>query len=1091
MRNSRILFILFLVFWQCTEKNAQYTLFEMLDKEHTNIEFNNKVVSSDTFNIIEYLYFYNGGGVAIGDINNDDLPDVYFTSNQGSNKLYLNKGNFKFEDITLTSGTAGKADWSTGVTMADVNGDGFLDIYVNNVSDYKGLKGHNELFINNGDLSFTESAANYGLDFKGFGTQAVFFDYDRDNDLDVYLLNHSVHDASSYGPASLRLGTHEKSGDRLLKNLMSEGEASFTDVTNLSGIYSSRIGYGLGVKAADINNDGWPDLYISNDFHENDYLYINQGDGTFTEDLQKRIAHTSRYSMGNNVADMNNDGLQDIITLDMLPDSPDLYMKSAGEDKWQVSEIKSRYGYAPQVVQNTLQKNIGDGMFIDVANYASISASDWSWSPLPADFDRDGYKDLFITNGIYKRPNDLDYIQYLANIQNLNNAAENEDKRLQEIMKQMPTLKIKNYMYQNQGDFAFKLVSDSWGLHQASCSNGAAYGDLDNDGDLDLVVNNVNQPAFVYQNNDTSSNFLKVKLRAGKYNTYGFGSLVSVHSGKNTITEQLQSTSGFQSSSEPIAFFGLDEIEKIDSLEVIWPDGTIQIVAPVELNATLTVQKDEKGQKAQDRRGQLIKRFEAKSIELPFCHQENDYADFNTQFLLPYKTSTKGPALAIGDINGDGLDDMYLGGAYGQSSQLLIQINGRFDKLTPEVFTRDMHYEDVAAEMLDFDNDGDLDIFVASGGGQYEEGNPILEDRIYINNNGNFTRYQNFTLPRKNSSCLALGDINSDGRTDVFVGADFTFRDYGKSSESYLLLSTPTEYEIKRSPVFNGMITDAKWKDYDRDGDFDLIIAGHWMPIIIAVNDNLAFNKTVEIEGTSGLWNTIEITDVNGDGLLDILAGNIGLNSKLKAQKEKPLKLYISDFDGNGQSEPIIMQFSQGRYIPVVTKDDITRQVSAFNKKFQTYAKYAEEVNGIESFVINEDNKIDSLEVQELKSLAILNNGDGTFITKALPPSAQISSIHSFIVGKNGYIISTGNFTDLNINFGLLDGSYGEIMRYDNDRFEELPSIGKEINLMGQIRNSGTIQFKNMEYFVFTSNNGCAKIFTFEYNLKEDKITSF
>jgi hypothetical protein len=1091
MRNSRILFILFLVFWQCTEKNAQYTLFEMLDKEHTNIEFNNKVVSSDTFNIIEYLYFYNGGGVAIGDINNDDLPDVYFTSNQGSNKLYLNKGNFKFEDITLTSGTAGKADWSTGVTMADVNGDGFLDIYVNNVSDYKGLKGHNELFINNGGLSFTESAANYGLDFKGFGTQAVFFDYDRDNDLDVYLLNHSVHDASSYGPSSLRLGTHEKSGDRLLKNLMSEGEASFTDVTNLSGIYSSRIGYGLGVKAADINNDGWPDLYISNDFHENDYLYINQGDGTFTEDLQKRIAHTSRYSMGNNVADMNNDGLQDIITLDMLPDSPDLYMKSAGEDKWQVSEIKSRYGYAPQVVQNTLQKNIGDGMFIDVANYASISASDWSWSPLPADFDRDGYKDLFITNGIYKRPNDLDYIQYLANIQNLNNAAENEDKRLQEIMKQMPTLKIKNYMYQNQGDFAFKQVSDSWGLHQASCSNGAAYGDLDNDGDLDLVVNNVNQSAFVYQNNDTSSNFLKVKLRAGKYNTYGFGSLVSVHSGKNTITEQLQSTSGFQSSSEPIAFFGLDEIEKIDSLEIIWPDGTIQIVAPVELNATLTVQKDEKGQKAQDRSGQLIKRFEAKSIELPFCHQENDYADFNTQFLLPYKTSTKGPALAIGDINGDGLDDMYLGGAYGQSSQLLIQINGRFDKLSPEVFTRDKHFEDVAAEMLDFDNDGDLDIFVASGGGQYEEGNPILEDRIYINNNGNFTRYQNFTLPRKNSSCLALGDINSDGRTDVFVGADFTFRDYGKSSESYLLLSTPTEYEIKRSPVFNGMITDAKWMDYDRDGDFDLIIAGHWMPIRIAVNDNLAFNKTVEIEGTSGLWNTIEITDVNGDGLLDILAGNIGLNSKLKAQKEKPLKLYISDFDGNGQSEPIIMQFSQGRYIPVVTKDDITRQVSAFNKKFQTYAKYAEEVNGIESFVINEDNKIDSLEVQELKSLAILNHGDGTFITKALPPSTQVSSIHSFSIGENGYIISTGNFTDLNINFGLLDGSYGEIMQYDNGRFEQLTSIGKEINLMGQIRNSGVIMVNNKEYFVFVPNNGCAKIFTFEYYFKDDKIASF
>ena len=709
----RIYCLVIIVSFGCSGDKQK--LFSLLPSTETGIDFINQVTDDDDLNIIEYLYFYNGGGVAIGDINNDGLQDIYFTSNQGENKLFLNQGNFKFRDITSTAGVAGNADWSTGVTMADVNGDGWLDIYVSNVANYKGLKGHNELFINSGDLTFSESSEEYGLNFSGFGTQSAFFDYDRDGDLDVYLLNHAVHTVHSYTSSKTRLTKDDRAGDRILESQLTDGQLRFRDVTSESGIYSSLIGYGLGIAVSDINLDGWADIYVSNDFHENDYLYINQQDGTFKESLELMMGHTSRYSMGNDVADINNDGNMDVMTLDMLPKEPSILLKSAGEDPQKVYNIKLDYGYSHQYARNTLQLNMGNGQFADIALLSGVYDTDWSWAPLIADFDNNGLNDIFIANGIYKRPNDLDYINYVTTVNKASTRSVNlnEDSIENEMIKRMPTLKIANFLYANQGSNTFADSTAIWGLDAPSYSNGAAYGDLDNDGDLDLIINNVNQSAFVYRNNTNDqkhNNYIQVVPRWKGKNPFGYGTKVICYTASHTIHKELQPTRGFQSSVEPQITLGIGKDQAIDSLKIIWPNGDLQTIKNLAINQKLVVEYQQESQyRPLSTSISDINIINANKLGIDFKHTENsDFQDYDRESLIPYKMSTEGPAVVVGDINGDGLDDIFAGGSKGQMSAIYLQNKqGEFDHLNNGQFSLSLRYEDVDAALFDADNDGD------------------------------------------------------------------------------------------------------------------------------------------------------------------------------------------------------------------------------------------------------------------------------------------------------------------------------------------------------------------------------------------------
>ncbi|MBG0860424.1 MAG: VCBS repeat-containing protein, partial [Bacteroidales bacterium] len=711
--------IMLFLFFSCKhaekEKNE---LFSLLTPAITNVDFVNQLTENEQFNIVKYLYFNNGAGVAAGDINNDGLADLYFTSNQNPNKLYLNRGNLKFEDITEKAGVAGEGDWKTGVTMADVNGDGFLDVYVCQVGNYRVVHGKNQLFINQGDLTFTEEAHKYGLDFEGFSTQAAFFDYDLDGDLDMYLLNHSVHTSRSYGDASLRFEHDSLAGDRLYRNDEINGKQVFHEITGLAGIYNSQIGYGLGVSISDINNDGYPDIYISNDFHENDYLYLNNCNGTFSERLTEFIKHTSRSSMGNDVADFNNDGLLDVMVLDMLPEEEIIRKQSGGEDGYELFMLKLQHGYSHQYVRNVLQLNLGGGMFSEIGLLAGIYATDWSWSPLFCDVDNDGWKDLFITNGIYRRANDLNYIKFMTENDFFESKSEEEvpDKVIYE---QMPLYPNINYIYKNNRDLTFTNMAEEWGFNTRSYSNGATYADLDNDGDLDLIVNNINEQAYIYRNNATTqlkNHFLSVVLKGKGRNTRAAGTRVTVFcKSQKQVAEQF-TTRGFSSSTSGVLHFGLGPEKIVDSLVVRWPDLSEQLIKNITADKVITLEMNSSGNTVRktEQNHEIIKLFSRASIPgLEFRHRENPIADFQRERLIPHGLFAEGPALAVGDINGDGLEDLFAGGAKGQESRIFIQqADGGFEPFEVPVFEKDINSEDVDAAIFDADGDGYNDLYI-------------------------------------------------------------------------------------------------------------------------------------------------------------------------------------------------------------------------------------------------------------------------------------------------------------------------------------------------------------------------------------------
>ncbi|MDO6810480.1 VCBS repeat-containing protein [Zobellia galactanivorans] len=1077
MSNNWVVFIL-LVLTVLSCKKEKSTLFSLVNPEISNVDFRNDLKEGVDFNILNYIYYYNGGGVSIGDINGDGFPELFFTSNEGPNKLYLNKGGMIFEDISEAAGIPDVVHWSTGSSMVDLNGDGLLDIYVCNLGGgYQGKVGKNQLFINQGNGTFIEQAEAYGLDFSGYATQATFLDYDNDDDLDVFLLNHSVHTDRSYGDREKLLNYNSKhSGDRLLRNDSESGNPIFKDVTEYAKINNSSIGYGLGVSTSDINNDGFVDIYVSNDFHENDYLYINNGDGTFEESGQELLAHTSRYSMGNDIADINNDGAPDIITLDMLPDDMAIFQRSTVEDSYDLRNLKLNFGYGHQVVRNTLQMNMGDGTFEDIAPLAGVDATDWSWGPLLSDFDNDGFKDLFITNGIYRRPNDLDYINYYSDQNVQRSIANGINANNLSLIDKMPTDKVRNYMFRNKGDLTFEDLTISWGLDQALFSNGTAYGDLDLDGDLDIVINNVNDIASIFRNNSNKdeNKYLQVKLKGTEQNRFGIGAKILVKTANGTFVQEQSPVRGFQSSVDPVLTLGLGKkVNIIDSVMVVWPGGLYQTIKGVEVNSILEIDKGKAyGNYYRDKKKLKEPTLFEKvtdSLSLNVKHQENTFFDKNREILIPHSVSNEGPKIAFSDVNADGLEDMLIGGARRSPTKLFLQDKNGGWQYSPQFeIEKDSLAEDTEVLFVDVDNDGDMDLYVASGGNEYWGKNEWLKDRIYANDGqGNFTD-SNFDFEGNyvNNSCVAMADYDNDGDLDLFVGGRTVPWNYGLSPKSYLLENDGkgnyTDVTTTQVKGLNnlGMVTDAVWADVNANGKLDLIVVGEWMPVTVFENrgNGLALaTDSFGLSHTKGLWNTIIADDFDKDGDLDFVVGNYGLNSKLEASVENPLTLLIKDFDKNGKTEPIIAITKNSKLYPVATLNELTSQMPHLKKRFPSYAEYSGKTVP-EIFTSTELKGAIKKTVNTMNSVYLENVEGKSFTVKKLPQETQFAPIygmvsHDFDSDGNLDVLLGGNMFTVNPGLGRHDASHGWYLKGNGDgTFKVLYSGESGFRSEGELR---------------------------------------
>ena len=1073
-------------------------LFELLAPEQTGVTFANRLPEDTAFNILNYLYYYNGGGVAVGDVNNDGLPDLYFTANRGPNRLYLNKGNYRFEDVTERAGVADAEGWKTGVTMADVNGDGRVDIYVSGV-DYLGMHGHNVLYINNGDGTFTDRTQQYGLDFDGYSTQALFFDYDGDGDLDMYLLNHSTFTERAISASTSRTVRNQRAGDRLYRN---DG-GHFTDVSERAHIYGGVEGFGLGVVASDLNGDGCPDLYVANDFQENDFLYYNNCDGTFTESIATATGHTSRFSMGVDAADFNNDGRPDLAVLDMLPDQERILKTSASAESFTVFEMRLRAGYHPQYSRNTLQLNRGPmegtSRFSDIGYLAGVYATDWSWAPLFADLDNDGYKDLFVTNGIYRRPNDLDYISYVGNEAVQATLGARITVANLALIQRMPQVPLANYAFRNNGDLTFANMAAAWGLDQPGFSNGAAYVDLNNSGALDLVVNNVNAPAAIYRNRArevTGNSYLTVQLRGAGANTAGIGAKVLVKQQDRTQLLEQMPTRGFLSSVDPRLHFGLGPgpAKPIDSLIVIWPDRRYQVLTAVAVNRTLTLsQQDAAGR--YDYQGRHGRQTEPSLFDdvtprlgIAFKHEENSFYDYSREPLIPHLLSTEGPALAVGDVNGDGLDDIYVGGAKWQAGQLFVQQHdGTFRVSTQPAFAADSLSEDVDAVFFDADGDGHPDLYVVSGGNEFWGDHDALQDRLYLNDGkGHFHRAPD-ALPRfaESGSCVVAGDFNGDGRLDLFVGRRVVARNYGVAPRSYLLENDGAghfrDVTLEKAPALAaaGMVTAAAWIDYDHDGKLDLIVVGEWMPVRVFHQENGRFVDRTDaagLAGSEGWWNSVAAVDVNGDGREDLVLGNLGLNSYLRATPAEPARLYVGDFGHNGTREQILTFYKHGVSYPLAGRDELVRLLPQLRSRYPSYAAFgASRIEDI--FSASELRQATVLEARDFASSVALNNGDGTFRLQPLPIEAQFAPIYASLTEDfdgDGHpdLLVAGNFYGVQPILGRYDASYGLLLRGAGDgRFTAVDVERSGVVIAGQARHMKLLRHAGGDRLIVVARN--------------------
>ncbi|WP_212748436.1 VCBS repeat-containing protein [Maribacter algarum] len=1074
-------------------------MFTLLPSSKTNIKFKNIIKETKQFNVLEYGYLYNGGGVSIGDLNNDGLPDIYFTGNMVGSRLYLNKGDFEFDEIAEKAGVFASGLWNTGTTMADVNADGLLDIYVCRSAAKDPEKRKNLLFINNGDLTFSEKGSDYGIDDSGYSTQATFFDYDKDGDLDLYVLNHSTQEYAGFGQitASLKNKKNLAYSDKLYKN----DNGNYIDVSDSAGLISNVLGFGLGVAVSDLNGDGWPDIYVSNDYNEQDYLYINNKNGSFSESLEKYIGHTSLFSMGSDIADINNDGFSDIMTLDMLPEGNYRQKMVSGPDNYDKYQKLVSSGFYNQTMRNMLQLNNQGESFSEIGQFSGISNTDWSWASLFADFDNDGYKDLFITNGYKRDYTNMDFINYAVQAKLEENKTGNQTA-IMELLNEIPSTVEENYTYKNNGDLTFTKKNTDWGLNQKSLSNGAAYADLDNDGDLDLVVNNIEQETFVYRNNSESfswQNYLKIKLRGEKGNTFGIGTKVSLAVGDKIITQEMMPTRGYQSSVDYTLTFGIGE-DSISSLTVVWPDFKEQTIQNVGANQTLILNQKEAHQLQKEIPNYVESYFidVSKDTLIPIAHRENNFVDFKIEQFLPHKLSTQGPKIAKGDINNDGLEDIYIGGAKGNIAQLLVQSKDEeFKPSNSPLLEQDKDSEDIDALFFDADNDKDLDLYVVSGGNEFSMDSSELQDRLYINmGNGRFEKKESSLPPMISSgSCVASGDYDSDGDLDLFIGGRLVPGKYPTAPRSYVLQNdgkgnfkdVTTSVGSKLENI--GMITDALWTDFTNDGNADLLIVGEFLGIRAFENTN---GKLTELPDSSGLnnskgwWNTIKQGDFDNDGDLDYIAGNFGLNSQLKATVKEPVQLYVKDFDNNGSLDPILCSYIMGGSYPVFSKDDLIGQLPQLKRKYVNYSDYAnQKISDI--FTSEELSEADVLEAQTFATSYIENLGNGQFSTRPLPAQAQFSPIYGILLQDfnsdgNLDVLMAGNFFGTRVKYGRYDANKGILLLGDGKgKFTPINNKESGLNIDGQVRDISVLQRQDGSHLIlFARNNDFVKTYLFK-----------
>jgi hypothetical protein len=1089
--------IIFLLIAGCKNRTSSSNdgeakqIFQLLEPEKTGIDFTNKVVDTDSFNILTYRNFYNGGGVAIGDINNDSLPDIYFTSNQQKNRLYLNKGNFVFEDITDKAGVGGSMAWSTGVTMADVNGDGLLDIYVCNSGDVSGNRKKNELFINNGNLTFTEKAKEYNLDNDGYSTHAAFFDYDQDGDLDCYILNNSFRDPGKIELYKKVREIPSAGGHKLMRN---DGN-TFTDVTQEAGIYSSDIAFGLGVAVSDLNGDHLPDLYISNDFWERDYMYINKGNGKFSEELASRINYCSLASMGADIADINNDGSPEIFTTDMLPADNYRIKTATSFDPYHLEDMKYRANYHYQVTQNCLQLNDGNADFSEIALLSGVSATDWSWGSLIFDFENDGNKDIFVSNGILRDLSSMDFLDFYGSQQPARYVNTKERSGYLNLISKMPSTPLQNYAFSNAGNLTFKNNAASLGLSQLSFSNGAAYGDLDNDGDLDLVVNNLNEKSFVYRNdaNQISGNhFLKVRLKGAEKNVFGIGAEVKIKTKDGLKVLQNYNTRGFQSSIEPQLLFGVGKAETIDTLVVDWPGGKEQTITKVKVDKTLTLRIADASipiKKTAVPVQPLFEEVGEKLIDKRAIHHEDRYNDFDDELLLFRMLSTEGPRVIKGDVNNDKLTDFILLGAAGDPEKLYMQKgDGTFAFKPVAAFNKNQGtFESTCGTLIDLDKDGDLDLLIGSGGNEIEMDKMNFIVRAYTNDgNGNFS-ISPTAAPRVigNFSTMQAEDFDGDGDVDIFLGARNVPANYGLPPRSYLLRNdNGTWSDVAPAALANiGMVTDATWTDVDGDGDKDLIVVGDWMAINIFKNESGRFDNAMSIANSNGWWNRIKAADLDGDGDMDFVVGNWGLNSKFKASPEKPLTMYVSDFDNNGKSECIINWYPplDTTAFPFATKAELTAQLPGLKKQILRYADYGRKTY---DSLFSPETRGKALQYQAnfLQTAVLWNNG-GTFTLEALPIQAQFSPVFGTAVddfdgdGKTDIWLG-GNFYAVKPQVGRLNASKGVFLKGNGAKsFNYISPTQSGIKVEGEVRDATVIEVKGAKDVIVSRNNANVLLF--------------